>query len=205
MEGFRTQCKTHHVGKQITVPKNGEKQDGETADTELNLESQQKIKDILAEKLSDVADIPFLANVIKRPIAIYKNGKLFDIIGTDLPGEPVPVAYDPAGVGHWAPLDKNIQVNSSGPNNCLQDALIAQLRAKACKELKIQSAKKLRELAAKEIANNPALSNQFMEQAAKLNMLKPQAMMVGGRKNKNTGKRHELKQDAANYIVDGVD
>ena len=107
--GYRTQREVYNLRSDIAKEKEVDKKKGkEKVDSkpkELSKQEQAKIKAIEADGLGDITDVALLAKTIKKPIAIYKDGELFEIIGRGLPGPPISLVHTPAGVGNWAPLD----------------------------------------------------------------------------------------------------
>ena len=97
-----------------------------------------------------------------------------------MPGEPISLSHSSEGVGHWEPIDKNIQVNVGGENNCLYDAMAARMSSAEREELGVQNGQDFRQHVVKKIQNNATITQQFMAQAAQLSYLKPAAMLEGG-------------------------
>jgi hypothetical protein len=182
LAGFKAQRNTYTLGNQVATMEQNEKKEGEATTKKLDPHSQEKTQAIAEGKRGDITDVALLAKTVKRPIIIYKDGEVFDIIGKDLPGEPIALSHSSAGVGHWEPIDKTIRINVSGENNCLYDAIVAQLPVAERKSLGVKNGQDLRPHVVKEIQNNPAISQKFMAQAAQLSYLKPAAMMEGGRR-----------------------
>ncbi|MHB9147650.1 MAG: hypothetical protein ACYC2U_04420 [Candidatus Amoebophilus sp.] len=48
-------------------------------------------------KRGDITDVALLAKAAKRPIIIYKNGKIYNIIGKDLSGPHISLAHSSEG------------------------------------------------------------------------------------------------------------
>ncbi|MHB9147646.1 MAG: ankyrin repeat domain-containing protein [Candidatus Amoebophilus sp.] len=182
LEAFRAERHTHDIGDKVATTTEDEKQGqaGESTGKKLDAHSEQKAKAVAEGKRGDITDVALLAKAAKRPIIIYKNGKIYNIIGKDLPGEPISLSHSSEGVGHWEPIDKNIQVTVSGENNCLYDAVAAQMSSAEREELGVKNGQDFRQHVVKEIQNNATITQQFMAQAAQLSYLKPAAMMEGG-------------------------
>ncbi|ACP20925.1 hypothetical protein Aasi_1610 [Candidatus Amoebophilus asiaticus 5a2] len=179
---FRAEHHTHDIGDKLATTKKDEKQEqaGESTGKKLDAHSEQKAKAVAEGKRGDITDVALLAKTVKRPIIIYKNGKIYNIIGKDLPGEPISLSHSSEGVGHWEPIDKSIQVNVSGEYNCLYDAVAAQMSSAEREKLGVQNGQDFRQHIVKEIQTNATITQQFMAQAAELSYLKPAAMMEGG-------------------------
>jgi hypothetical protein len=175
------QKNTHKLGDQMAITEQDEKKEGEVTTKNLDPNSQQKLQAVTQGKRGNITDIAFLAKAVKRPIVIYKDGKVFDMMGKSLPGKHITLAYCPEGLGHWAPVDKSVQVNISGQYNCLYDAVAAQLSPTERIVLRVQHGQDLRLHVVKKIKNNPTLSQKFLTQAAELSRLQPAAMLEGGR------------------------
>jgi len=80
------------------------------------------VKKNIKNNLGDIRDLGSIASKLGRPIAIYKNGELYDIIGDSNLGEPIKLEYDSQNGGHWSPHGvKNFK--NQELNNCLFEAI----------------------------------------------------------------------------------
>ncbi len=119
--------------------------------------AKQEIDKVLAETESDgeggILQIGPLAKKAGRPIEIYdEEGRRIKTIGSELGGEPIKLEYQkPNGTdrpqGHWKSLTAE-QTQSDGTNNCLYDAVAANLPPGSA------SAEQLRQETAREIMAN---------------------------------------------------
>lgn len=203
LAGFKVQRNTHTLGNLVATTAQDEKQSGEDTEKPLDQFCLLKVLDIADGKPGDITDVAFIAKTINRPIIIYKNGKVFDIIGKNLPGEPISLSHSSDGEGHWKPMDKNIQVNVSGRDNCLFDSVVAQLSNEELEKLGIKNGQDLRPHVIKIIQNNPTISQKFLENSVLLDYLKCAATMKGGMEYQvNIGKNPNPLTEANRYYDD---
>ena len=88
-------------------------------------EKKELVREKIKAQKGDITDLGSIASKLERPIAIYKNGELYDIIGDSNQGEPIRLDYDPKNGGHWSPHDvKNFE--NQELNNCLFEAVAYQ-------------------------------------------------------------------------------
>ncbi|WPY00121.1 SecA-like and tetratricopeptide repeat-containing domain protein (plasmid) [Candidatus Megaera polyxenophila] len=104
-------------------------------------------KEIVRKKIKtqkgDITDLGPISSKLGKPIAIYKNGELYDIIGDSNQGNPIRLDYDPSNGGHWSPHGiKNFK--NQELNNCLFEAVADEAKKQNIKtdisDLKVYAA-----------------------------------------------------------------
>ncbi len=157
-------------------------------------EKKQLVREAIANKKGDITDLGAISSKLGRPIAVYKNGELYDIIGDKNQGEPIKIDYDPKNGGHFNPNKIKNFINQE-QNNCLFEAIAYQAKKQGI----IVGASELKIYAALDKVEN---SHKYSDVKMYYNHLTSygdhELMMVGGewdRKNLNTHfKKHKYDE-----------
>jgi ankyrin repeat protein/preprotein translocase subunit SecA len=125
-------------------------------------QSKQRLTELAENAPGNFTDLAWLSTNTDRPIEIYKEGKLYEVLNRKAKGAPIKLGHSPKHGGHWAPIDGS-GIGSSGENNCLFDAFVSQLTQTERENLEVHSGQDLREASIKFAQENPHIVHELAQ------------------------------------------
>ena len=165
---------------------NQDKKEGDTSNNEskepLNDSAKELINSIEKSKAQDTITTSSIAKSQKCPVHIYKNGKLYKIVGKKLKAKPIELVYDDAQGGHYQPKDGTINFDAQRTlgNNCLLDAVSAVLNSDLKPGSTPYTTNHLKQVVINEIKNNSVTYNNLTTHREHLKKNDPGRLLEGG-------------------------
>ncbi|EDS42736.1 conserved hypothetical protein [Culex quinquefasciatus] len=188
---------------------------------DLGEHSKKAIKELSTEGIAhDTTILALAAAETNCPIYVYdEKGNLKDVLGDNLSGDPISLIHSPPSeerpLGHFEPLNPNVEVTPSGINTCAFDSVFAQLSQEQKDSLKLNDPSDLRERLVQRINSNPAEAERAFSKRAELTKIASDRILRGGarklppeeKRKKQTKEQfddllHEMDYESDSHTVD---